>query len=351
MCKQTENSAMSKITKLTYFIVLILLTTMTPMTYSLLQRLHYTLSISAALLNKIHHLKSALNGCKVTNNDLRLVICELRRDSTYCENITSANATISNELEATLFFNNMLLCFCLIIIVVAGVKIRSAKKSEKATAHELKEAQKSIKDLESKLETLAADTSIPKRANMNNSLSEQSQLDFKESDSQKVINMNNMGNFESTSPKRGFSFWFTHKTVKSGKLKPGELFLKFLEGMVPSSIEEFRSSTGSYILTPEIQKYCFLKVRKRSNASGKYVKPANSRYKGRIENYLPYRPFIQKLMADPELYWLIKYYHDEERCPLENFLSDKTNLSFQNGEKNLDSTQPSKLAKRSTKSA
>jgi len=298
--------------------------------------------------DELRELKMELSSHKLDNKKLKSKNIEA---TTTIRNLKNDNYSLSNDLESTVLLNNILICFCLILIFWTRMKIRSAKKSEKATAHELKEAQKSIKDLESKLETHAADTFIPKRANMNNSLSEQSQLDSKESDSQKIINMNNMGNFESTSPKRGFSFWFTHKTVKSGKLKPGELFLKFLEGMVPSSIEEFRSSTGSYILTPEIQKYCFLKVRKRSNASRKYVKPANSRYNGRIENYLPYRPFIQKLMADPELHWLIKYYHDEERCPLENFLSDKTDLSFQNGEKNLDSTQPSKLAKRSTKSA
>ena len=299
--------------------------------------------------NDLHDLKMELSLHKLDNKKLKSKNIGATKT---IENLKNDNSSLSNDLESTVLLNNILLCFCLILIFWTRMKIRSAKNSEKAIERELKEAQKNIKDLESKLEKLATETT-PKRANMNNSRSERPQLDFKESDSQKVIDMDSMGNFKSTPQKRGLSFWFTHRTVKypTGQLKPGELFSKFLKGIVPSSIEEFRSSTGSYILTPEIQKYCFLKVRKRSNASRKYVKHANSRYNGRIENYLPYRPFIQKLMADPELYWLIKYYHDEKRCPLENFLSDKTDLFIQNGEKNLDCTEASEPTKRSTKSA
>ena len=60
--------------------------------------------------------------------------------------------------------------------------------------------------------------------------------------------------------------------------------------------------------------------------------------KGKLENFLPYRPFIQKLMADPELHWLIKYYHDESKCPLEKFITNKSDLDNNLGENHDKST-------------
>jgi len=139
-----------------------------------------------------------------------------------------------------------------------------------------------------------------------------------------------------------FNFWFTNKNVNlSEEVKKGALFTKFLGGMVPSTMKELRSQDGKYILTSEIRKFCFHKVRKRSNVSGKYKKPDDSRYKGKLENFLPYRPFIQKLMADPELHWLIKYYHDESRCPLEKFITNKSDLDNNLGENHDKNTAQS----------
>jgi len=247
--------------------------------------------------------------------------------------LEAENSYLTNQLDGTIFYNNILMCFCLAIIILAGVRVRSVKKSEKETRNQLKDERNKIMDLERKLEELVTKKTIPEKVKTDTLQREQPQLDLNESDSQKFIDRNT-GNFKSTSRKRGYSLWFSHKTVNvsSEKTKPSKLFSKFLGGMVPSTIKEFKSSSGDYVLTPEIQKYCFLKVRKRSNASKKYVKPKDSSYRGKLENYLPYRPFIQKLMADPELHWLIKYYHDESRCPLEKFITNKSDLDNNLGE-------------------
>jgi len=122
-----------------------------------------------------------------------------------------------------------------------------------------------------------------------------------------------------------------NKTSNSLKRLESLQYNAGLKNIVPAGIHE-RKNKGKYILTSKIRRWTFENIRKNINENGKYKIPNGSPYKGKTENYIPYREFIKLLVSRDEYHWLVKYFHDPTRKSLESLVPKFRNKKPKKGE-------------------